>query len=883
MGVRVLRLGGTASGGRDSVQWGPAARKDCQLPAASRRGSGPGRGRAVWVWTVALAAALGVYGAEPLRTAADRPVDVVHLRLDLAVDLVAKSVSGAATIDFVPLRQVEAIRLDAVGLVVSEVTAGDGKKLTFDNTGTELVIDTGRMPAGTKERLVIRYRVHDPKDGLHFFAPSPAEPETPYTVWSQGEPISNRYWFPCFDHPNEQQTTELVVTVEDGYEVLSNGRLVSKRSADGRTVFHWRQTEPHVAYLVTLAVGKFTVVAEKWRETPVLYYVPPARAADVPHSFSRTPEMLEFFSRKFGVDYPWAKYAQVVVEQFNAGGMENTSATTLHESVLHDERALLDHSPDWLVAHELGHQWWGDLLTCKDWAHLWLNEGFATYCEVLWAEHKLGRDEADFQLYHKSKAARSGTATSRPIVDRFYPHPNSMFDNRAYPKGGWVLHMLRKQLGDADFFGCLKKYAERYRHQTVETGDLRRVFERCTGRSLERFFYDWTERPGHPVLEIDTGYDENDKLLRVSVKQTQPQDAFTFPLRIDALCTGRADPVIVNKEIREKELVFYIPAPSRPQWVRVDPEHTLLAEIRENKSREWWLRQLTAPSVPERLRAVEHFSTSQADEDRKLLIGVLKSDGFYGVKAEAASALGKMGGDRARDALIEGLSAADARVRTAAAGALGKFAGDEKVVAALKAKSADPDRSYGASAAVVEALAKVQPVAEIGPLLAALEKESRHEVIRQAALRGLGHSNDPKALDVLLAWTGRNKPRECRTTALRVLPVALVRIALSEDRIRQVVAGIEGYLRNEGPHVRRASAESLRDLGRLARPAERSLEAMAGQDPNPALRDLARSALERIRAETPPAVELARLREQLDRLKKTDQTLEQRLQKMESK
>jgi aminopeptidase N len=199
----------------------------------------------------------------------------------------------------------------------------------------------------------------------------------PLTVWSQGEPITNRHWIPARSS-DEKQTSEMFVTVADGF-TSSQRRLVAKKpNADKSVTFHWKQEQPHVSYLITLVVGQFDIVEEKWKDLPVLYYVPKGRKEEIARTFGRTREMLDLFSRKFGIDYPWEKYAQVVVEQFTAGGMENTSATTLHDRVLHDERSMLDHSPDGLIAHELAHQWWGDLVTCRDWSHLWLNEGFAS-------------------------------------------------------------------------------------------------------------------------------------------------------------------------------------------------------------------------------------------------------------------------------------------------------------------------------------------------------------------------------------------------------------------------------------------------------------------------------------------------------------------------
>src|SRR5438093_8464289 len=369
---------------------------------------------------------------EPLRTAVDRPIDIQHIRLDLKVDLPKKTVDARASIRLRSLRRIASITLDAVDFEVKRVTiTANGKEeaATFSHDRGKLIVDLD--PAWLAERtalLRIDYRVREPKDGLFFFGPTPEEPDVPLTVWSQVEPITNRYWFPCVDHPNQRQTTELVVTVADGFEALSNGKLIEKRNnADKTVTFHWRQDKPHVSYLVTLVVGRFDVVREEWQDLPVLYYVPKGHKDDIARTFGRTRDMLAFFSKRFGVDYPWEKYAQVVVEQFTAGGMENTSATTLTEFALHDQRSMLDSSPDGLIAHELAHQWWGDMVTCRDWAHIWLNEGFASYAEALWDEHSKGPDEYAYNVWQKADRAISG-GKQRPVVDHRYPNPSSVFD-----------------------------------------------------------------------------------------------------------------------------------------------------------------------------------------------------------------------------------------------------------------------------------------------------------------------------------------------------------------------------------------------------------------------------------------------------------------------
>jgi aminopeptidase N len=826
---------------------------------------------------------------EELKTAASRPVDILHIRLELAVKLKERTVAGSATIDFAAVQPTQVLSLNAVGHEVSAVrvlgAGAESKPLSFENSGKTIDIDLGRrLERGEKRKIRIEYQVRNPEAGLYFFQPTKAEPDVPLTVWSQGEPVSNSHWFPCLDNPNERQTTELLATVDDGFEVLSNGKLESKRQLNnGQVQFHWKQSKPHVAYLVTLVVGEFEVGRTEWRGRPVTYYVHKSRAADMERTFRNTTKMLDFFSERFGIEYPWEKYAQVVVEQFMWGGMENTSATTLYPATMHDERALVDGSPDWLIAHELGHQWWGDLVTCKDWSHLWLNEGFATYCEVLWAEHYKGKDERDYLLLKESRQARSGSALTRPVVDRHYPDPSTMFDSRAYPKGGWILHMLRSQLGDDDFFRGIQRYGTVYAYQTVETNDLRQVFERLYGVSLERFFHDWTERPGHPTVLVKSSYSAKDKQMKLEVKQTQKAEPFYIPLHIELTIPG-GEPVELRRLMTDREFTVYLPVEQRPTLIRVDPEVTLLADIKEEKARDWWQAQLTAPTVIERIRAIEHLVAGKTDANREAIAKVLKDDPFWGVRVEAAKAIGKLAGNISRKALLAGLAQPDAKVRKACVDGLGSFSGNEDVISALKAKYEKGDESYIVEAAMVTALVKILKVTPVALLQKALEKPSHREAIRLAALRGLAKSDDSKILKLLVEWTQRGKPRTCRHEAIRQVAAVIIR-AKPDAKITDPIVDrfVEMFDEGEGARTRQVLAETLGRLGTRARVSGDRLRVLADADPNGRVRSAAKKAAEDSQKEPGTAAELARLRKEVEAANKRNSNLEKRLEKLESK
>jgi aminopeptidase N len=545
---------------------------------------------------------------------------------------------------------------------------------------------------------------------------------------------------------------------------------------------------------------------------------------------------------------------------------------------------MLDSTPDRLIAHELGHQWWGDLVTCRDWSHLWLNEGFATYCEVLWYEYKLGRDERDYLLYQKSRSARSGSPLERPVVDRRYPSPRTMFDSRSYPKGGWVLHMLRSRIGDEDFFRGLRRYGVVFAYQTAETSDLRKIFERMYGISLERFFYDWTERTGHPELAVKSEYDPDDRLVRINIRQTQAGEPFHFPLEIELTGAGESGRSIVRRQgISEKEQTLLIPVNERPKLLRIDPNLTLLAEIEEEKAFDWWQAQLTAPTVAERIRAVEHLAGSSDESHQELLVKVLQEDPFYGVRVEAAKALGKSVTDVSERALVGGLNQPHPKVRRACADALAKFTKSERVKEVLLAKEKLGDPSYYVTAAVLKSLATVSDEPDVDRLLSTLENDSHRDVIRNAALRGLCQCKDPQAFQTLVQWTNHGHSRTCRRTAIGALADVLSENELSAEQKKLALSTIERHLSDSGPRVRSTAIQALAKIPKLAKAYRSKIEELAERDANESIRVAAGKLLKKMDdTDTSEPQNVRELRAELDRLKKENSELEERLERLET-
>ncbi|MEQ9079271.1 MAG: M1 family metallopeptidase, partial [Sandaracinaceae bacterium] len=577
------------------------------------------------------------------------------LSLEVLPDLEARSIEATAELT---LRRVDPearwAHLDAIAfdLIAVERLDGDAARgAAHQYDGEVLRVDLSDVPDGGEGRVRVRYRA-TPRRGLYFTAPDAARPDRPQQIWSQCQDQDGRNWFPCQDHPGQRMSTEMSVVVPKGWFALSNGVLVSREETDGGERFHWKQEEPHPAYLVTLAAGELDASHEEAGGVPVDYYVPKGQSAHVQRSLGNTPEMIRLFSEKLSTPYPWAKYAQIVVADFIFGGMENTSATTLFERALLDERAALDVDMDALVAHELAHQWFGDLVTCRDWSHAWLNEGFATYLEHVWKEHDEGRDaylynlEQDLELYLAEHRGRYG----RPVVEKVWATPIDVFDRHLYQKGGLVLHVIREHLGDAAFWRGLAHYLERHRGGSVETRDLLRALENATGRSLEELFHQWIERPGHPGLEVAVEHGEG--VVRVTVTQTQADkdDEGAFHLRLPIEIVTEVGAEAHALELTRRVETFAIPASEPPRMVIVDPRMTAPGTLELKAPTDMLITQLKeAESARPRWCAVRALAKRNEPRARAALAEALTGDSFWGVRAEAAKALGE---HRTADAFV---------------------------------------------------------------------------------------------------------------------------------------------------------------------------------------------------------------------------------------
>lgn len=553
--------------------------------------------------------------------------------------------------------------------------------------------------------------------GLYFINPKGEDPNKMPQIWTQGETQSNSAWFPCVDSPNEKILSEIFMTVDDKYTTLSNGLMVdSKKNADGTRTDHWKMDLPHSAYLVMMGVGEFKKVTdESWKGKEVSYYVEKEYEPHAKAIFGNTKEMIDFYSKKMGVDYAWPKYSQIVVRDYVSGAMENTSAT-LHGDfmVYQTTREMIDGKKgEDVIAHELFHQWFGDLVTAESWSNLPLNESFATYGEYLWEEYKYGRDAAD--EHHAGSRFGYFAQSERKEVDlvRFdYENREDMFDAFSYNKGGQVLHMLRKAVGDDAFFASLKLYLENKKFKAGEIHDLRLAFEETTGKDMNWFFNQWFLAKGHPVLAVSKNYSNGKLTVTIEQKQDFSEvPLYRLPVNIDIYAGGKVDRQLVW--IDDASETFTFDVASVPNLVNFDGERQLLAKINYEKSREEYLFQAAnAPLWQDRDEALTYFSKKLSDKDiYEAVKKMAQSDKWKGVRQDAVSFLGDFAKGTEEDlkALMVGIANNDASTKVRAEAIRGlslHFKGDDLNTLYEKGLS---EQSYAINAESLEAMTKVNP------------------------------------------------------------------------------------------------------------------------------------------------------------------------------
>jgi len=580
------------------------------------------------------------------RATATRINDLVHTKLDVSFDYDKAWMYGKEWVTLHPhFYPIDSLTLDAKGMEIKEIALMKGiskvpLKYTYDSMQLRITLDKV-YKKGENYTVYINYvsRPNELKEkgsaaitdakGLYFINPKGEDKDKPIQIWTQGETESNSAWFPTIDKPNQKTTDEIYMTVPSKYVTLSNGVLKSqKKNADGTRTDYWRMDLPHAPYLFFMGVGDYVIVKDHYKKLPVDYYVEKEYAPFAKKIFGETPAMIGFYEKITGVPYAWPKYDQIVGRDYVSGAMENTTATLHQESAYQNGRQLVDGNI-WedVIAHELFHQWFGDLVTTESWSNITLNESFADYSETLWDTYRHGKDAGDEHIEENRQAyLRNPADESKPLVRFYYKDKEDVFDQVSYPKGGAILHMLHNYVGDSAFFKSLNLYLNTYKFKSAEAQQLRLSFEEVTGQDLNWFWNEWYYGSGQPDLTIN--YDYSNKTARVIIEQTQTTGTiFKLPLAIDVY-NGGANKKRYNVWVNDKTDTFYFPSDTKPSLINVDADKVLLAKKTDNKTADEFEQQYKyAGNYMDRKEALEYFADNKLSN---LAIGL--NDKYHGLR-----------------------------------------------------------------------------------------------------------------------------------------------------------------------------------------------------------------------------------------------------------
>ncbi|MGC8609821.1 MAG: M1 family aminopeptidase [Thermoplasmata archaeon] len=736
-----------------------------------------------------------------------------HINIEIWPNLEKKSFDAKEKIILnAKYSDLDKILLDASEIKIKDIKS-DHRIKSYEYDGKNILIYfEEKIKKNDDIEIYIEY-YSTPRKGLYFIDSDETKGRKYPMIWSQGEDEDNRYWIPSYDFPNQRSSSEIIAHVPKGFYALSNGDLVEKRELENETVYHWRENFPHPVYLISLVIGVFDIMEDEIDGIKLIYLVPKGLGRYMLRTFVNTPDMIRFYDRILGFKYPYSKYAQVIVYDFVVGGMENINATTLTEYTLHDLNMHNEYMSEPLIAHELAHQWFGDYVTCSSWAHIWLNEGFATYMENVYQEHFSGHDSFLYSMYQDEIAYKNEDSERyrRPIVYNVYNSPAEVFDRHAYEKASRVIHMLRYEMGDKEFWGFIKYYLETYGGKSVDTYDFMKLLKEYTGKSFEQFFDQWLFHGGHPKLKIEIK--REDKKSKLKIEQIQEDEntvkIFSFPLEI-AIYTenGRIIKKIkVDNKFEELELES-----GNILGISIDPENYILKDIEFSRPPEMIKYLLkNGYTIIERIDAINEAIKMGGKEIIDILKYVALNDNFYGVRIEAINALSKIGTEYSLNALEEiynksiGNTNINSKIRVAIAEALGKYYKNEKSLDMLNKILEKEKRPYIISS-VLKSIGELRLEKSKDILKKYIDAESTNEIIRNGLLQGLSYFRDDEAINIEMKFTDKKYIMKLRATAA-------ISIGKSGYMKSDVLPILYALLRDENLFVRNGAVEGLLNCG----------------------------------------------------------------------
>ncbi len=739
-----------------------------------------------------------------------------HVRIELAVDFERRSIAGSCTLEITPFDPaLDRIRLDAGELDIKACQI-DGAKADFEYDGEKL--EAVMNPGKDTRSVRVEYGA-SPKEGLYFTGPDAEHPEKEVQAWTHCEPESARFWFPCHDHPADKATSETIISVPKGFRVISNGRLISTKDAGDITTFHWKEDTPHSSYLTSFIAGRFGAITQEVDGIKLHYNFPESKREDVLRYFGETPRIIQVLGELTGVKYPYEKYDQTTVEDFIAGGEENINATTLAMNYYPEAGSEEDFQPSYgtpfndavnLVTHEAAHQWFGDLVTCSDWCHAWINEAFATYLQSLYLERTRGVDHMRWQMRAREAEyfEEDEDEYRRPIVERNYVWPHDVFDHTLYRKGAAMLHELRYVMGDDAFFRGISSFLKAHSRGSADTDDFRKSMEGTSGLSLEDFIEQSFLKPGYPEFQVEYSWDDGAKAATLHVKQTQDTSdgtpIFKLPCDIVFYVGGRRRKFRTTLDAPEQTMVFTLE--EKPTVVEFDPERWLLKKVRFEKSMRLLKNQLQqSKDAFSRAEAATALGRTLSDGAIAALKDAALRDDFWDVRSCALRALGEIGSDSALAALLEVGLPDHRRVRRSLVKALGGFKDERprKVLVRLLEEDSSPYVRCEAALAV----AKSWPEGALPYLKKGLGTHSPNETLAEACLEAMGKLKDEESKGIIDENLAYGKPTRMRIGALKAIKA---RGKIAEDELPI----LKGMLRDKEFRVKQYLISTvIRELG----------------------------------------------------------------------
>ncbi|KAF0248497.1 MAG: membrane alanyl aminopeptidase, partial [bacterium] len=689
------------------------------------------------------------------------------------------------------------VELDATKFNVEWVKLSNGNALKYEADKEKITIILDRVYKSSETiSFTVKYSAQ-PKLGLTFVKPSTSDPKRPYQIWTQGETLTNREWFPCYDSPNDRATSETFITVDSKYTAISNGELIEVKENKNKKTYHWKMDYPFPSYLASLVVGEFAELKQETEGVPIFHYVYKDQLENARRSFASVPEMMRFFATKLGHPYPYKKYAEVMVYEF-PGGMENITATTMTDNLVRDERAMIDNN-DGLSAHELAHQWFGNLVTCRDWSELWLNEGFANFMDAVWLGHSKGQEEylRDVLESQNTVLQRYKQGSHRPVATKRFYHPDDLFDENSYARPQVIIHYLKHILGEEAFWKAVNHYITVNRQRGLVTGtDLSKAIEDVTGQNLDWFFEQWIYKLGQPELEINSQYDEKKQQLKLTVKQLQKKDPekpwFDVPeayrLPVDIGITTSKGTKIHQVIINQIEQQFSFPTEEKPVIVNFDRGNYILKTVKFTRTSDELIYQLGSDEdVTGRIRAAVELKNTVYEPAILALATAAKEDKSSLVRLQAVDSLSTVKGEIVKKTLLAALTDSNWQVRQRAVTILGQF--KDKDLLAIFQKITGNEPSYKTVNAAANALGLIGSLEAVEVLLELAKKPSWQDTLTRSALLGLSYSQDPRVLDVALKCAAPGNSRYIRSEAVEMLgarakgnkqALDLIRMALTD-------------------------------------------------------------------------------------------------------